>query len=70
MRAARFYGVQDIRVEDVSAPSEDVGAGSVLVEVKWCGICGSDLHLYTAGICQPHPRTMAFMRGTTDDDGP
>ncbi|KIY02678.1 uncharacterized protein Z520_01143 [Fonsecaea multimorphosa CBS 102226] len=47
MRAARFYGNRDIRVEDVPVP--EAGPGECLVEVEWCGICGSDLHEYAAG---------------------
>ncbi|OAP58748.1 chlorophyll synthesis pathway protein BchC [Fonsecaea erecta] len=47
MRAARFYGNRDIRVEDVPIPK--AGPGECLVEVEWCGICGSDLHEYAAG---------------------
>lgn len=47
MRAARCYGVKDIRLEQVPVP--EVGAGECLVEVEWCGICGSDLHVYLEG---------------------
>lgn len=51
MKAARYYGKGDIRVEDVKIP--DVGPGQYLVEVAWCGVCGSDLHEYTSGaLCQ------------------
>ncbi|RIK05429.1 MAG: zinc-binding dehydrogenase [Acidobacteria bacterium] len=43
MRAARFHGVgSPVRVEDVPRP--EVGADEVLVEVKACGVCGSDIH--------------------------
>lgn len=36
--------------------------GEVKLKVEWCGICGSDLHEYTAGPIfipadQPHPLT-------------
>lgn len=48
MRAARFYGNRDIRVEDVPVP--EAGPGECVVEVEWCGICGSDLHEYAAGM--------------------
>lgn len=48
MKAARFYGKGDIRVEDVAIPL--VGQGQCLVEIEWCGICGSDLHEYVAGM--------------------
>ena len=48
MRAARFHGNRDVRVEDVPIPQ--AGPGECLVEVEWCGICGSDLHEYAAGL--------------------
>ncbi len=44
MRAAIYHGVNDIRVEEVPRPRPD--AGRLLVEMKRCGICGSDLHSY------------------------
>lgn len=58
MKAARWHGVKDIRVEDVAEPSP--GAGEVKVKVTWAGICGSDLHEYLAGpifvpVAQDHP---------------
>lgn len=45
MLAAVFHGVEDIRVEDVPDPTP--GSEDVIVEVKACGICGSDLEYYT-----------------------
>ncbi|KAJ9637944.1 hypothetical protein H2204_004534 [Knufia peltigerae] len=47
MRAAQYYGRRDIRVLDVPIP--EPGPGECLVEIEWCGICGSDLHEYVAG---------------------
>jgi (R,R)-butanediol dehydrogenase / meso-butanediol dehydrogenase / diacetyl reductase len=47
MKAARFYGTRDIRVEEVDTPNPD--NEHVLVEIEWCGICGSDLHEYLGG---------------------
>lgn len=47
MKAARFYGNRDIRVEEVEVPQ--IRDGQVLVEIEWCGICGSDLHEYLVG---------------------
>lgn len=38
MKAARFYGNGDIRVEEVPEPVPK--NGEVLVDVEWCGICG------------------------------
>lgn len=59
MRAARYYGARDVRVEDVEPQS--LGANEVRVEVAACGICGSDLHEYAAGPItipdSPHPVT-------------
>jgi (R,R)-butanediol dehydrogenase/meso-butanediol dehydrogenase/diacetyl reductase len=45
--AAVYYGEKDIRIEDRSAA--DVGPGDVAIEVRACGICGSDVHEYEAG---------------------
>lgn len=58
MKAAMWYGKNDVRVEDISEPM--VVSGSVKIKVKWCGICGSDLHEYLGGpifipVGQPHP---------------
>lgn len=47
MRAARWHGQRDVRVEEVPVPT--IGADQVLVEVEWCGICGTDLEEYRDG---------------------
>ncbi|MFH1086267.1 MAG: alcohol dehydrogenase catalytic domain-containing protein, partial [Chloroflexota bacterium] len=47
MKAALFYGGQDIRVTELPDPTP--GPGEVLVRVRAAGICGSDLHGYRAG---------------------
>jgi L-iditol 2-dehydrogenase len=41
MKVARYYARQDIRVEEV--PTPEIGPGELLVQVKACGLCGSDL---------------------------
>ncbi|HLZ30294.1 MAG TPA: alcohol dehydrogenase catalytic domain-containing protein [Chloroflexota bacterium] len=60
MRAVVFHQQHDIRVEDVPEPQPVTGA-QVLLEPLWCGICGTDLHEYTAGpivtATRPHPLT-------------
>ncbi len=60
MRAARFHDQKDIRIEDVDVP-QLAAADEVLVEVAWCGICGTDLHEYLVGPIvtptTPHPLT-------------
>ncbi|KAK2668397.1 Polyketide synthase, enoylreductase domain [Fusarium oxysporum f. sp. vasinfectum] len=63
MRAARYYGIKDIRVEQVPEPL--VQPGQVKVAPKFVGICGtgkeSNLHEYLGGpnFCptKPHPLT-------------
>ncbi|EXM19361.1 hypothetical protein V3481_017785 [Fusarium oxysporum f. sp. vasinfectum] len=59
MRAARYYGIKDIRVEQVPEPL--VQPGQVKVAPKFVGICGTDLHEYLGGpnFCptKPHPLT-------------
>lgn len=44
MKSAVFYGKHDMRVEDSAMPK--VGAEDVLIQVKACGICGTDVHIY------------------------
>lgn len=48
MRAAVFHGPRDVRFEEV--PTPDLEPGCVLVRVRACGICGSDLHTYRHGM--------------------
>ncbi|MFH5801704.1 2,3-butanediol dehydrogenase [Haladaptatus sp. CMAA 1911] len=59
MRAARYYGPEDVRVEDVEP--DTVGSNNVRVEIAVCGICGSDLGEYVGGPItipdEPHPVT-------------
>lgn len=47
MKAARFHGTKDIRVEEVLVPS--VNKNQVKIQVKYVGICGTDLHEYLHG---------------------
>lgn len=57
MKAARWHGAKDIRVENILEPK--VSKGKVKIKVEWTGICGSDLHEYLAGPIliptTPHP---------------
>ena len=53
MKQAVYYGVKDVRVEET--PDLQRGPGEVKVKVKYCGICGSDLHEYLHG---PFPQSV------------
>jgi len=49
MRAARFYKVgEPLKVEPTPIP--ELSSGEVLVNVKACGICGSDIHIVYEGV--------------------
>jgi L-iditol 2-dehydrogenase len=41
VRVARYYSRHDIRLEQMEVP--EIGPGEMLVQVKACGLCGSDL---------------------------
>ena len=62
MRAARYYGPRDVRIDDIAVPGEPA-PGEVIIEVLAAGICGSDAHEYQSGptlvSCSqtPHPVT-------------
>jgi L-iditol 2-dehydrogenase len=54
MKAAVWYGPGNMQVEE--RPLPEVSSGSILVEVKACAICGSDLRIFNDGnprITQP-----------------
>lgn len=44
MKSAVFYGKHDLRVED--QPMPQLGPQDVLIQVKACGVCGTDVHFY------------------------
>lgn len=57
MKAARYYGIHDIRCEQIDKPS--CGEKEALIKVSYAGICGSDLHIYNKGMfIQNIPETM------------
>jgi L-iditol 2-dehydrogenase len=47
MRAAVLHAAHDLRVEEVPVPT--CGPDDVLVRIRACGICASDLHYYEHG---------------------
>ncbi len=58
MKSAVFYGKHDLRVEQSSTPAP--GPKEVLIEVKACGICGTDIHIYEGdkGAAEVNPPTI------------
>ncbi|KAJ9655594.1 hypothetical protein H2198_005595 [Neophaeococcomyces mojaviensis] len=48
MKAARYHGKRDIRIETIPDPPPPK-SNEVTIDVYWGGICGTDLHEYTAG---------------------
>ena len=47
MQAAVYEGIRDIRVQAV--PDPEPTPDDIVLRIKACGICGSDLHSYTTG---------------------
>ena len=57
MKTLRWYGIHDVRPEELEKPAP--APGEVLVKVLYAGICGSDLHIYNKGMfIQNVPETM------------
>ncbi|WP_440712437.1 2,3-butanediol dehydrogenase [Gordonia sp. FQ] len=54
MKAVRYYGKGDVRVE-TDVPEPELRPGGVLVKPAFTGLCGSDLHLYYNGAIPPAP---------------
>jgi threonine dehydrogenase-like Zn-dependent dehydrogenase len=52
MKVAVYKGVKNVVLED--RPKPVAGPGEVIVKVKYCGICGTDVHAYLhEGMCEP-----------------
>jgi 2-desacetyl-2-hydroxyethyl bacteriochlorophyllide A dehydrogenase len=60
MKAAVFHGPRNVTVEEVETPK--LLPGDVLIRIRACGICGSDLHTYKHGL-------FAEQLGTPVDSG-
>ncbi|MEW1722526.1 alcohol dehydrogenase catalytic domain-containing protein [Streptomyces sp. NPDC093109] len=62
MKALRWHGARDLRLDEVPDPPEPKPHEAV-VEVSWCGVCGTDLHEFLEGPHMirtgPHPLTGA-----------
>ncbi|MEX2290155.1 MAG: 2,3-butanediol dehydrogenase [Mycobacteriales bacterium] len=62
MKAIVWHAAGDLRLEDIAEPGVP-GPGEAVVEVSFCGICGTDLAEYAKGPVmirdRPHPLTGA-----------
>lgn len=47
MKAAIYYGIKDIRVEETKPPV--CGKNEIKVKVHYCAICGTDVRIYLSG---------------------
>jgi (R,R)-butanediol dehydrogenase/meso-butanediol dehydrogenase/diacetyl reductase len=61
MKAAVWYGRDDLRIENVPDPTPP-GPGELILKVEACGICGTDLEEYRHGpifvpVAAPNPLT-------------
>lgn len=54
MRAVRFYSPKDMRLERVGTP--EIGAGELLIRIKFAGVCGTDVRIYRGTKRIPGPR--------------
>ncbi|MDR2163622.1 MAG: alcohol dehydrogenase catalytic domain-containing protein [Clostridiales Family XIII bacterium] len=71
MKAARLYGKNDLRVEDVPVP--EIGDDEMRVRVRAATVCGTDLRMYAngaTGVDEGHPLTLCHeFAGTIDKVG-
>ncbi|OAP62307.1 hypothetical protein AYL99_04510 [Fonsecaea erecta] len=56
MRALRYHGVKDLRVDD-GIPEPKCGENQIKVKPAFCGICGTDLHEYSSPTFIPQPNS-------------
>ena len=62
MRSAVFYGKHDLRIEDHEMPK--VGPKDVLIQVKACGVCGTE-----GGRCRGSMGQRSSRGNAPDDSG-
>jgi|Deesub1362A_J573_1020465.scaffolds.fasta_scaffold06445_3 L-iditol 2-dehydrogenase len=56
MRALRYYGLGDVVLEETPRPQ--IGEGEVLVEVRACGVCATDVKTFQRGHPKIRPGTV------------
>lgn len=71
MMAARLYGKEDLRIEEVDIPT--INDDEILLKVKAASICGTDLRMYRNGldgIDESNPRILCHeFAGTIEEVG-
>ena len=45
MLAVKYHGPKNLEYVDI--PKPEVLPGTALVKIKYCGICGTDVHAYS-----------------------
>lgn len=75
MKAARWHGIKDVRLEDVAEPTPR--PDEAVVRVLWVGLCGSDLEEFESGPVVAHPGVVLgheivgqVITGAADGSGP
>ena len=48
MKALRFHAAKTLVIDDIARPA-DPAPDQVVIENRFCGICGTDLHEYAYG---------------------
>jgi len=51
MKAAVYKALKTIEFQDRPIPK--AGPGEIVIKIKYCGICGTDMHIYYEGILPP-----------------
>ncbi len=71
MKAARLFGKDDLRLEEVGVP--EIGPGDVLLKVRSTAVCGTDIRMFKngkEGIGPDNPRTLGHeISGVIDKMG-
>ncbi len=68
MRAAVARGREQLAIDERPVP--EPGPGEVRLRLRACGICGTDLHFYHAGLWPPGTTPGHEMSGAVDALGP
>ncbi|MGM0651972.1 MAG: zinc-dependent alcohol dehydrogenase [Bacillota bacterium] len=68
MKAAVITGPGTLKI--IEKPRPNPGEGEVLVKIKYCGICGSDLHAFDTGFLPPEVTIGHEFSGIIAETGP